>query len=146
MSSLGSSGSCAGRSAAGYMAEVHAHPGPGAIPAAQRIDQDIRRLQMRCCFGVPCLPPLEAGEGIAFLARTADLDERLGRGSTLRRCHPRRLAGLLPVVGRPRGIAQTFSFLTRRELEQRLQRRGGGIDTGVAVADRRKRAPASWRG
>src|SRR5688572_27422967 len=117
-----------------YVAEVQAHPGPGAIPAAKRIDQDIRRLQMRARFGVPCLPALEAGEGVVSLTGTADLNERLGRGSTPRGCHARRLAGLLPVVRRPRRVTQTFSLLTRRELEQRFQRRGGRIDTGVAVA------------
>ena len=53
-----------------------------------------------------------------------------------RRLDPRRLAGLLGVVRRPRGVAQALGLVARAQLEQRLERPDRVVDAGARVADR----------
>ena len=53
-----------------------------------------------------------------------------------RRLDPRRLALLLRVVGRPRGVALAFRFIAGGQLQQRVKGAGGRIDPGPGIAPR----------
>jgi hypothetical protein len=57
--------------------QVQADSRPGVKPAAHRIDEHVGRRQVRCGFGVTCLPPLESREGIVFFLRAPDFDQRV---------------------------------------------------------------------
>src|SRR5258708_2405202 len=81
--------------------------------------------------------PFEAGPwvvvGIQRLLRRAAV--RAPSGFVLRfwtpgprRLDPRRLAGLLGVVRRPRGVALALYLVARAELQQRLERPAGLVD------------------
>ena len=52
----------------------------------------------------------------------------------LRRLDARRLALLLRVVGRPRGVAQALGLVAGAELEQPVERADGVVDAGAGVA------------
>src|SRR5262245_37146057 len=99
------------------------------------------------------LPALETGERVVLSAGAGDLDQgvlrcappwrtALGRrvATRLGRLDARRLALLLPVVRRPRRVAQPFLLVSRREIEERFQRSRVFVDRRVPVADRREAA------
>src|SRR5690242_15618567 len=83
-------------------------------------------------------PSFETRQGVVFLLSATDLDERVLRHTSFRRLDPRRLVGLLLVMGWPRRVAKAFLLVTSGELEQGNQRRGVLIDRGVTVTDRRE--------
>ena len=100
--------------------------------------------EVRRGLGVPRLPAFEAGERVFFSLRAPDLDQRMLGHAPPGRLHARRLAGLLPVMRRPRRIAQSVALVPRRQLEQALERAGLLVDARVPVADPQRTAPASW--
>src|SRR5215470_5666722 len=128
------------------MLQVHADPCPGAEPAAHGIDEHVGRLQMRSRFLVAFFPALETGERCILVRRPANFDQRIFPPSLFelrRTCRwpPLRgldacgLAGLFPVMRRPRRVALSFAFLLGRELEQPLDRARMIVDAGVTVAN-----------
>jgi hypothetical protein len=59
--------------------QVDPDPRPRVEPAAHRVDQHVRRLQVRGSLRVTRLPSCKTGERILFLLRTRDLDQRMLR-------------------------------------------------------------------
>src|SRR3990172_12955893 len=96
------------------MPQVHANARPGGRAAAHRVDEHIRRLEVRRRFGVARLPALEPGERILPAFRASDLDQRMRGHAAARRLYARRLAGGLLEVRRPRRVAETPALVGRR--------------------------------
>ena len=86
---------------------------------------------MGCGFGVAGLPALEPGERVLLALGAADLDQRVLRRAGPGRLYARGLAALLLEVRRPGRVAQPFALVPRREIEQRLERAVGLVDSGV---------------
>jgi hypothetical protein len=103
-----------------------------------------RGLEVHRAAWVARLPAVETGQYLVARSGARDLDQRLRwrtpagrrrrRALALRRLHARRLAVLLRVVRRPRGVALPFGFVLRRQLEQRVERARMVIDVGMAIA------------
>src|SRR3970040_2912413 len=106
------------------MLQGHADARPRGRAAAPRVDEHIRRLEVRRCFVVARLPALEPGERIPPALRAGDLDQRMRRHAAPRRLYARRLAGVFLEVRRPRRVAETLALMTLRELKQRGKRPG----------------------
>ena len=119
--SSGSSASCGGRRLSGTCCRLTRIRVQVRIAAAHRIDQDVGRLQVRRRVRVPGPPALETGQRILFLLCAPDLDQRKLRRAAAGRLDPRRLAFLLPVMRRPRSVAQAFLLMTVGQLEQPRQ-------------------------
>src|SRR2546421_11114138 len=90
---------------------------------------------MRGCIGVARSPPLESGQGIVLSLRASDFDQRILRRTPARWLDPRRFAGLLLVVGRPRRISQPIALVALRQLEERRERARMQVDARVTIAD-----------
>src|SRR6185295_2618877 len=88
-----------------------------------------------CGFGMALLPARQSGERLGFAFRAPDLDQRMRRGAALGGLHPWGLAGLLPVMRRPRRVAFPFALVACRELEQGVEGPGARIDSFVGIAD-----------
>src|SRR2546423_673684 len=85
------------------------------------------------------LPPLEAFKRGLLLEGPRNLDQWMhGHAPGARRLHARRLTGLFPVLRRPRRIAESLALVTRREVDQQIERTGASIDVRVRIADRRE--------
>ena len=122
-----------------HVLQVDPDPGPGRGAAAHRVHQHVRRLEVRRRLGVARLPALEPGERVLLAPRAADLDQRmLRRARAVDGCTRGGSPCLLPVVRRPRRVAQALALVPRRQLEQRLERAGVVVD--ARVPDRRSPA------
>ena len=124
-----------------HMAQVDADARPRGIAAAHRVDEDVVHLQQRRGCRMARLPALEAGERVLFVFRLGDGNQRMfglpaaartgarlgaalllgARALPARGLHPRRLAGRLLVLRRPRRVAEARSFLCGGQLEQPVQ-------------------------
>src|SRR5690349_16854486 len=80
-------------------------------------------------------PPREAGERVVLAVGSRDFNQRIARGAAAGWLGARRLSGLLPVMRRPRRVAEAFALMPRREVEQTCKGAGGSVDRGVAVAE-----------
>src|SRR6267378_192390 len=95
---------------------------PNAIPRRRApphlIHQHVGRLEQFGDLGIAFLPFRESRQRFLLILSATDLDQRELRdprsGARLRGLHPRRLAGLLAIVRRPRRIAQPFLLLSGR--------------------------------
>ena len=94
-----------------HVLEIDADARPGVEAAAHRIDEHVSRFQVRRRFRVTHPPPLDARERVVFLLRARNFDQRMFGDPPAGRSDTRRLACLLPVVGRPRRIAQAFTLV-----------------------------------
>src|SRR6187402_2967116 len=101
---------------------------------------------MRGGLWMPRAPALETFERVLLALRPTNFNKRPARlprtsrflrssdGSALGRLHARRLVGLFSIVRRPRRIAETLAFLSRRKVEQPIERARAAIDIGVKIA------------
>jgi hypothetical protein len=115
------------------VAKVDPDARPRAGASAHRIHEDVVDLQEGGGFRMPCLPALEARQGIVFVLRFGDGDKRLcrlaataaflcgARGLPSRRGDTRRLASLLLVVGGPRRIPEAGGFLCSGQVEKLVE-------------------------
>ena len=128
--------------------QVDADARPGRRAPAHRVDEHVVDGELRGRLGMPRLPALEPRERRLLARRVRDHDQRHLRARPLaaplraRRRDARRLALHLAEVRRPRRVAEARRLVARRELEQRLERAGGGVHAGVRIADARRSAPA----
>jgi hypothetical protein len=96
-----------------HVLEIDPDSRPRTVAPAHRIDEHVRRLEMRCGFRVTPAPPLQPGENILLLPRAPDLDQRVLRGPSPRGLYTRRLARLLFVLGRPGSVSQPVALVAR---------------------------------
>ena len=104
---------------------------PGAEAAAHRIDQHVGRLQMRRGVRMPRPPALETGQRVFLLLRAPDLDRAgcsVSGGATAARAAVRPPASYSAAATARRPGPP---FVTRRELQQRVERAGVLVDVAA---------------
>src|SRR4029453_13329392 len=115
--------------------KVHSNARPRAKPAAHGVHEHIGRFEMCGRLGMAEPPTLEAGERVLLFRGASDFDQRVFRGTPAGRLHPSRLARLLLVLRRPRRIAESLTFVARRQLEQPGKRADARVDACMTIAN-----------
>src|SRR6185503_3910850 len=105
---------------------------------AHRVDEDVRRLEMRRRLRMSSTPALETRERILLAMRASDLDQWMNRHAPPRRLHARRFARLLLVLRRPRRVAKSLTLVPRGQLEQGVERSRVRVDVRMRIADARE--------
>jgi hypothetical protein len=101
--------------------QVEPDAGPRVKTSPHRIDEHVRFREVRGRLRVPRAPAIKTGHCIVLALRTADLNQRILRLTAPRRLHALGFPRLLPVVRRPRRIAETVAFVPCGELQERRE-------------------------
>ena len=115
--------------------KVDANPRPRREPTAHRVDEYVGRFEMGRSVGMTGAPALQPGEGILFLDRPANLDQRMLRSALSGGLDTRRLPCLLLVLRRPGCVSHPLLLVTFRQLEQGIDRTRMAIDVGMTIAN-----------